>query len=220
MTDANTDLVTDTTADTNTVALVTAHTVNTTDGDPLTPDQRARAEALRIARSVLVKTGFLSANVPDDVEGIISIAEYILHGLPDEPSEQPDTDDILNGPPDERPERPDTGEEESSQHTRRRPWWVSWYTSPSNEFEYHGPWWITGSETGYNPDVIYCAAVMADTEQAAQEIIRHSFDDRTTPIRWRFTEDAEPGWEPFTDRFPRREWMRWPWPVGDQPDEL
>lgn len=99
------------------------------------------------------------------------------------------------------------------------PWWVSWYGT--GEFEYHGPWW----RTGYAPDsdgeytlMTFCAAVMADSENRAQQVIRDAHDDPATGIdEWRFTDPCEAGWEPpFGGRFPRAPWMRWPWPENTE----
>jgi hypothetical protein len=101
--------------------------------------------------------------------------------------------------------------------TDTRPWWVSWYASGA--FTYHGPWWITGyapdDEGSYSIRII-CAAVMADSAHNAQQVIWDAHDDPADGFDgWRMTDPCEPGWEPFADRFPRAEWMRWPWPQVD-----
>lgn len=86
------------------------------------------------------------------------------------------------------------------------PWWVSWrYVGP---FTYHGPWWWSGVDN-LDREVI-CAAVVASTEPDAQDVIRRAHDDPVAVQWWRFVEAKPDDWEPFCDRFPRAEWMRWP----------
>lgn len=99
--------------------------------------------------------------------------------------------------------------------TDTHPWWVSWYGN--GEFTYHGPWWCTGYAPNSNGEYtipIFCAAVMADSEAGAQQVIRDAHDDPRDGIdSWRFTDLCPTHWEPFTGRFPRAAWMRWPWPT-------
>lgn len=42
--------------------------------------QEARAEALRVARSIMVKNGFLSNQVDNAIPELVDMAEYILSG--------------------------------------------------------------------------------------------------------------------------------------------
>lgn len=84
-------------------------------------------------------------------------------------------------------------------------WWVSWYGS--GPFEYHGPWWVTGSGAG---GTTFCAAVIAADEDAAREVIVSAHDDPPVSLAWRFVKPRAGGWSPFSDRFERAEWMRWP----------
>jgi hypothetical protein len=88
-------------------------------------------------------------------------------------------------------------------------WWVSWYGAGA--FEYHGPWWITGSDAEGRATI--CAAVLAGSEDEAQRVITEAHDSPLPPIDWRFTEQCGPDWSPFSDRFPRAAWMQWPEPV-------
>jgi hypothetical protein len=96
-----------------------------------------------------------------------------------------------------------------------RSWWVSWYGIPgvAGEFEYHGPWWITGSRGDW-PTIV--AAVQAPTEGAARGVILSSYDSEPADLEWRFVEERPADWDPFdgtSDRFPRADWMRWPYPA-------
>ncbi len=88
-------------------------------------------------------------------------------------------------------------------------YWVSWYRSDKSmqEFEYHGPWWCTGYRDN---DGIYCAAVNAGTTDEAKKVISESFDNHPGNIKWRFIEKRDNDWSPFSDRFPRADWMQWP----------
>lgn len=84
-------------------------------------------------------------------------------------------------------------------------WWVSWYFA--GPFEYHGPWWISGSRAGQ--DTI-CAAIVAESEDAARQVVAEAHDESEPVIEWRFVKPRDGGWSPFSDRFERAEWMRWP----------
>ena len=86
-------------------------------------------------------------------------------------------------------------------------WWVSWYSNGA--FEYHGPWWVSGQRLSDNAHTI-CAAVRADTEDAARKVITDAHDDPTTTLEWRFVEERPDDWNPFSDRFPRADWVQWP----------
>ena len=90
-----------------------------------------------------------------------------------------------------------------------RPYWISWYqTKALGAFELSWPWWITG-ETGDGKAETICAAVRAENQAAAEEIILSSFDKRPQNLAWRFCDEKPEGWAPFTDRFERGDWMRW-----------
>lgn len=93
-------------------------------------------------------------------------------------------------------------------------WWVSWYAPAAESkigFEYHGPWWVTGSR-GTQDTVV--AAVQAPTADAARQVIIDTHDAGLTWLEWRFVEEHPADWNPFaSDRFPRADWMRWPYPA-------
>lgn len=90
------------------------------------------------------------------------------------------------------------------------PFWISFWTSTPEHFEYHGPWWESGSD--FDDRRSLCAAVMAEDEEDAKRIISKAFDDGFAPDDWRFAEPEETAWSPFNDRFQRQDWMKWPWP--------
>lgn len=97
-------------------------------------------------------------------------------------------------------------------------YWCSFYAdnAPLTAFEYHGPWWISGYAAGANHEYdqpIIVAAVAAESEVAAMEVLRLAFDaERPASLTQRFCEPK--GWaEPYSERFPKADWMQWPWPA-------
>lgn len=92
-------------------------------------------------------------------------------------------------------------------------WWVSFWSVDPSRWEYHGPWWMTG-ERSSGEDLVehsICAAVVAVDEDAAKAVISAAHDT-PSEIEWRFLSSRPDDWEPFADRFRRKDWMRWPWP--------
>jgi hypothetical protein len=91
--------------------------------------------------------------------------------------------------------------------------WISFWVQDEHlqKFEYHGPWWITGYSIGCTS---ICAAVRADNEMHSKAIMCRAFDEKplVSQISWRFCEPRPDDWEPFGSRFPRGDWMIWPWP--------
>src|SRR5262245_45714271 len=102
-------------------------------------------------------------------------------------------------------------------------YWLSWYGTPdTGPFTLEWPWWISGHRlvgrkrtdgeidvTQQDPTI--CAAVRAESEEAAKEIILAAHDRRPGPgdMVWRFCEEQPDGWSPFSERFPRADWMVW-----------
>jgi hypothetical protein len=87
-------------------------------------------------------------------------------------------------------------------------WWLSWYHSEGmGPFEYHGPWWVSGARIQPWADTIV-AAVQAEDEAGAWEIIRQSYDVPPPELEERFISDMGDK-EPYSDRFPQAEWMVW-----------
>jgi hypothetical protein len=62
---------------------------------------------------------------------------------------------------------------------------------------------------------IVCVAVVANRMGKAKDIVRSAYDEGQRPaaLRWRFAEQRGPSDPVFGDRFPRAEWMLWPWPA-------
>ena len=87
-------------------------------------------------------------------------------------------------------------------------YWLSWWTAPAlGSFELHRPWWFSGLRGDEERSV--CAAVIADNEEAAMEVILAAYDTRPTELEFRFVEQKPDDWSPFNSRFPRRDWMKW-----------
>lgn len=56
---------------------------------------------------------------------------------------------------------------------------------------------------------------MGDPRQIAH-LLRQGHEDKSVELEWPFCVEKPAGWAPFSDRFSRTEWMRWPWPaLGD-----
>lgn len=97
-----------------------------------------------------------------------------------------------------------------------RNFWASFYCTEERlgDFEYHGPWYVSGegaTDSGAWAMSV-CVALRADSEEEVRAIIARSFDDGEGPAEWRFIEERPTDWKPFSERFPRAPWMRWPWP--------
>jgi hypothetical protein len=88
--------------------------------------------------------------------------------------------------------------------------WISWYhTEDLGPFELHSPWWVSGYR-GDDDAATICAAVHADSEHAAKNIIDRAYDSPPGQLEFRFCEARGPRWVPFSERFPKAEWMVWP----------
>lgn len=93
-----------------------------------------------------------------------------------------------------------------------RRWWVSFFIPEKRlgEMEIHAPWWISGErDTDKGTEVSVCVAVLADDEDHVKDCIIGCFDNPMDP-EWRFIEERENNWSPFSGRFPRGDWMQWP----------
>jgi hypothetical protein len=91
-------------------------------------------------------------------------------------------------------------------------WWVRWYGAAPESFEYHGPWWISGWGGSDLDTPIHVAAVCAETQRRAELVIEQAYDRPGGVLDWSFANERSDDWEPFCDRFPRAEWMKWPYP--------
>lgn len=97
-------------------------------------------------------------------------------------------------------------------------WWVSWYHPKDlGDFELGSPWWVSGAQQKIDASTgaileswpTICAAVRAKTEEEAMGVIITAFDRRPKEMEWRFVEERPSGWSPFSERFPRADWMEW-----------
>lgn len=87
--------------------------------------------------------------------------------------------------------------------------WISWWAARADgSFELHSPWWFSGYRTESESSV--CAAVIADSEEAAKEVILAAYDTRPSGLEFRFVEQKPDDWSPFNTRFRQRDWMQWP----------
>ncbi len=94
------------------------------------------------------------------------------------------------------------------------PHWVSFWSADPSRWEYRGPWWITGVRMSDDAQSIV-AAVMAEHEAHAEEIIRAAHDAGHHPIEFRFVEPRPSDWNPLDNvsgRFEPEPWMQWPFP--------
>lgn len=93
-------------------------------------------------------------------------------------------------------------------------WWVGFTVDEQDckQFEYRGPWWVTGYGEGFTT---FVAAVRAESEEAAETVIYEAFDAGAGPRSIRFVEARPEGWNPLkaSDRFKPADWMKWPWPA-------
>lgn len=93
-------------------------------------------------------------------------------------------------------------------------YWLSWYhRSTDPAFRLDWPWWVTST----GDTVTICAAIRAESEDVAWAIVRESHAGNVG-FTTRFCEAKPADWTPFSDRFPRAEWMQWP--VVEVPDAL
>jgi len=85
--------------------------------------------------------------------------------------------------------------------------WLSWKHYPElGAFELHFPWWISGEGEDHKTVV---AAVKAENEVCAKDIVMNSFDIFPSTLEWRFCDERLAGWSPFCDRFSKADWMEW-----------
>jgi hypothetical protein len=91
-------------------------------------------------------------------------------------------------------------------------YWISFEvpTDKMSTFEYHGPWWVSGEAIDGSYQTV-CAAMIAVSEQVAEQAFRNAFDDPMTVLgEFRFCSQRDADWSPFCDRFPQAKWMKWP----------
>jgi hypothetical protein len=94
-------------------------------------------------------------------------------------------------------------------------YWLSRYTE-TRAFELHSPWWCSGYADGPEGEelTIMVAAVLAESEEAAWEQVRLSYDHPPDEIQERFIQEIPLSKNPFSGRFPEADWMAWDPVVG------
>lgn len=94
--------------------------------------------------------------------------------------------------------------------------WISWYqptadyrplTFPPNQAILG--WWCTGESA--NGDATLCALVRADSEEKAQDAVKHDWPEAD---EWRFCEER--GNTELGSRFPPNDWMKERMSYNDQ----
>lgn len=87
-----------------------------------------------------------------------------------------------------------------------RKWWARWIaTSP---FTLYAPFWVTGETFDGLP--IMCAAIKAHDKETARRIVIHAHDKPIDSEKV-YIDSRDGDWEPFSDRFPKRDWMEAYW---------
>lgn len=90
-------------------------------------------------------------------------------------------------------------------------YWISWWQSDDQAFELHSPWWVSGYDAEDRRSI--CAAIIAESEDEARAKVIAAHDEpkpSEAALRFRFVRRQPDGWTPFSDRFRRAPWMRWP----------
>lgn len=92
---------------------------------------------------------------------------------------------------------------------KRKRWWVSWYSKGS--FSLESPWWIERHDSPDTLEVKFLAfaAVVAPDEDAARKVVLDAHHEERPKVMWRFVLQQPSTWSPFSDRFPRQDWMKW-----------
>ena|ERR1017187_5077551 len=88
-------------------------------------------------------------------------------------------------------------------------YWISWnHEKHFTPFEIDSPWWISGQGAdGLSASI--CCAIKAENELDAIAKIYKSYDETPKNINFRFQQEKPNDWIPFSDRFPKADWMKW-----------
>ena len=109
--------------------------------------------------------------------------------------------------PEEEPEDPTLPPKPTKLDGKR--WWISWYSDPdAGGWALWFPWWVSGFDADGRD--ILVAAVIADTEEKAKEVIYRAYDKLPSVIEWRFCDELAEGESPYSDRFRKADWHVWP----------
>jgi len=90
-----------------------------------------------------------------------------------------------------------------------RNYWISWYHEQhmsSGDMDF--PHWCTGLRVHDDANTMV-AAVQANNENAAKEIIYQAYTTRPNNIEWRFCDEFPRNESPYSERFPQAAWMKW-----------
>ena len=90
-------------------------------------------------------------------------------------------------------------------------YWISWWHNEKyGPFELHSPWWVSG-ERGEDEHTEWsvCAAIKAKNEHDARSIILKCYDSLPDDLEFRFCTEFAQDKSPFSERFPKAEWMKW-----------
>ena len=89
---------------------------------------------------------------------------------------------------------------------------ISWYGSEfPKAINPSWPWWLDGwtfDGAGVSTPIIVGALIAKDAEEAKRLVSDARIGGRVK--EWRFCEEQPAGWTPFTERYPRQPWMKWP----------
>jgi hypothetical protein len=87
---------------------------------------------------------------------------------------------------------------------------VSWFhTSNLTPFTLSFPWWVSGTRMGDGAESI-CAAIVAQSEEEVMNYITSIYDTPPPDIEWRLIREMKKDESPFSERFPKADWMKWP----------
>jgi len=88
-------------------------------------------------------------------------------------------------------------------------YFLSWISPCSKkEFEYHGPWWITGMDCDMND--IMVGAIKASSPEEAVDVMRKSYDNVPETLQVKFCNMLPDEQCIFSDTYKREQCMVWP----------
>lgn len=89
-------------------------------------------------------------------------------------------------------------------------WWVSWWFDhvKHGPFELHSPWWVSGERMS-DSALSICAAMIGSDEEYIKKRVAEAYDVLPEDLEFRFIEQRPDDWLPYSERFPRADWMKW-----------
>lgn len=89
----------------------------------------------------------------------------------------------------------------------KKNFWLSWYHDKNmSGYGTAFPSWVSGESPRGK---MICAAIKAKDENEAWEIVEKSYAERPVVLARGFCQEREKSWSPFSDRFPKADWMVW-----------